>query len=203
MKKYFIYAIFSIIVILSGIFYILKESSFKYEDEIQFQTSSEKILETSNYSLMYVEVETTTLKMIKVYVCGAVNESKVIEIEEGKRIADALELAGGVSEEAELKDINLAAFLYDAQKIYVPKIGEVIDKIDFTEQNSSIGTFKININIASKSELMELDGIGEVTAQAIIDYRDKNGSFKSIEEIKNVSRIGEKSFEKIKDKITI
>lgn len=203
MKKYFVYAIFSIIVILSGIFYILKESSFKYEDEIQFQTSSEKILETSNYSLMQVEIESTTLKMIKVYVCGAVNESKVIEIEDGKRIADALELAGGLKEEAELRDINLAAFLYDAQKIYVPKIGEVIDKIDFTEQNSSGGTFKININIASKSELMELDGIGEVTAQAIIDYRDKNGNFKSIEEIKNVSRIGEKSFEKIKDKITI
>ena len=141
--------------------------------------------------------------MIMVYVCGAVNESKVVEIEEGKRIIDAVELAGGLKEDAELKEINLAAFLYDAQKIYIPKIGEVIDKIDFTEQNSSIGTFKININTASKSELMELEGIGEVTAQAIIDYREKNGRFKTIEEIKNVSRIGEKSFEKIKDKITI
>jgi len=199
LRKYINICIILIIVIASGSVYILKSKedleivTVQQETETEFQSFDEETKMTQE----------ETVYKIMVYVCGAVKQSKVVEIEEGKRVIDAIELAGGLSEEAEPENINLAAFLYDTQKIYVPKIGEVIDKNDFTEQNNSIEMSKIDLNKADKKELMNLNGVGEATAKAIIEYREKNGPFKSIEEIKNVSGIGEKSFEKIKDYIKV
>lgn len=151
-------------------------------------------------------VETITEEILdyKVYVCGSVNNPKVVTIKKGSRVAEAVELAGGVNDEADINSVNFAAFIEDGQKIYIPKEGETVDKIEFTEQNNSIETNSpININKADKSQLQLLPGIGETIAQYIIDYRMQNGNFKSIEEIKNVSKIGDKTFEKIKDRISV
>jgi len=152
------------------------------------------------------------LGTIKVYITGEIKESKVYELKEGSRVADLISEAGGLTENADISNLNLARRLKDGESVNVPsKVSQPLT--DFqqenfveersTPQNGKTKEGKININYATKSELMELPGIGEVKAQAIIDYREENGPFISIEDIKEVSGIGDKTFEKIKDKITV
>jgi len=127
-------------------------------------------------------------------------------------------MAGGALEDADLNLLNLAERIVDEQKIYIPKIGEEIDKTQIKVENrndnalsiepkaagsDTVQNSLININTASSEQLQSLPGIGKTIAQNIIDYRNTNGPFQSINEIKNVPRIGEKTFEKIKDKITV
>jgi len=105
-------------------------------------------------------------------------------------------------DDADLSDINLAEKLKDEQMIKVPKIGENdVSNDKFSSSNAPNGN--ININTATKEELDTLPGIGEVTAQRIIDFREQHGNFQRIEDIMNVSMIGPKLFEQIKDKITV
>lgn len=133
---------------------------------------------------------------IFVYVCGAVNCEGVYELPSGSRIYQAIEAAGGFCADADTKVINQAEILEDEERIYVPVIGEVVE----TESND---TGKININKASKDELMTLPGVGESRAESIIKFREKQGAFGSIEDIMQVSGIKEGLFEKIKDLITV
>lgn len=146
---------------------------------------------------------------IKIYVDvgGAVKNPGVYTFKQGDRVIDAINEAGGLRDNADVSSINLAKKLADEEKIYVPIKGEQLPQIiaqsGLGNNNGSTENDKININTASLQELDSLPGIGPVTAQRIIDYRNKNGPFKSIDEIKNVNRIGDKIFEQIKDKITI
>jgi len=146
--------------------------------------------------------------MIMVDIGGAVNDPMVAELEEGSRVEDAINAAGGVTEDADLTEINRAAFLEDGDKILIPEKQEVaLNDISNATDGSAKGSYtsysdgKININTAGSEELQMLDGVGPVTAEKIIDYRESNGRFKDIEDIKNVSGIGEKTFEKLKDDI--
>ena len=146
--------------------------------------------------------------MIMVDIGGAVNDPMVAELEEGSRVEDAINAAGGVTEDADLTEINRAAFLEDGDKILIPEKQEVaLNDISNATDGSVKGSYtsysdgKININTAGSEELQMLDGVGPVTAEKIIDYRESNGRFKDIEDIKNVSGIGEKTFEKLKDDI--
>lgn len=140
---------------------------------------------------------------IKVYIAGEVLKPGVIELDEGDRIEDALAVVGGVTAQANIKNINLAYEVSDGEKIYIPNISE--DEI--IEENSNnktdSGNGKVNINKANASDLTSIPGIGQATAEKIIDYRDKNGKFKTIDDIKNVSGIGNSKFEKIKDNISV
>ncbi|MGC9099977.1 MAG: helix-hairpin-helix domain-containing protein [Caldisericum sp.] len=138
---------------------------------------------------------------IKVYVTGEVKHPDVYELEENSIIKDAITLAGGVTENADLISINLAKKLTDGEEVIVPAKENSTSNSTVSASNAKTG--KININSATKEELMTLPGIGEVKANAIIDYRTKHGPFKSIHDIVNVSGIGEKTFEKIKDLITV
>lgn len=154
------------------------------------------------------EQEVSKEKVI-IHIAGAVNKEGILELEKGKRISDAIEMAGGLKENAELKNINLAYVLEDGEKIYIPIINEEID-ISMQKQQNTIEKStelnvnkKININTADKNELETITGIGEATAAKIIEYRKENGKFSSIEELKKVSGIGEKKFEKLKNEITI
>jgi len=151
-------------------------------------------------------------KKIVVYVTGAVKNPGVYTLEDGLRVKDAIDMAGGTLPEADLLRLNLAQKLNDEDKLYVPKIGEVPDGQPGQENPAGVGGTvgisspsdgKININNASISDLDTLPGIGPATAQKIIDYRTQNGPFKSIDDIKNVSGIGDKKFEEIKDKISV
>lgn len=146
---------------------------------------------------------------IMVHISGQVFNPGLIELKNGSRVIDAVNSAGGLKEEADLDRINLAKKLVDEQKIYIPKIGEEIDIVEeedgsseSTQENSGDSSNKININTGTKEELMSLPGIGEVLAERIIEYRESN-SFKSIEDIKNVSGIGDKKFESIEDMIIV
>lgn len=156
---------------------------------------------------------TTSLKQetipekIKVYVIGEVQRPGVVELEEGARIEEAIILAGGTTQYSDLSKINLAYRLEDGQKISVPSIKdnsneEVIENEEAVENDNSNNT-KININTGEISELTNLPGVGEALAQRIITYRKENGKFKNIEDLKNVSGIGDKKYESLKEYISV
>jgi len=130
---------------------------------------------------------------------GAVVHQGVYEINKLARVKDVIALAGGFTKEADQTKINLAAKVRDEMVIYVPQIGEEGAVL------TSGGTEgkKVNINQATVDELQTLQGIGPAKAAAIIAYREENGPFVKIEDLLNVSGIGEKSLEKIKEQITV
>ncbi|WP_318241039.1 ComEA family DNA-binding protein [Ureibacillus galli] len=146
---------------------------------------------------------------IFVDVKGAVKYPGVYKLTSEDRVIDAIDTAGGYTEEAETKAINHAQKLQDEMVIYVPKIGEVIENsfssgtATSVPQNSGNTTDKVNINSADEATLTTLPGIGPSKAQAIISYREENGPFQSIDELKNVSGIGDKTFEKLMDLIDV
>ena len=139
---------------------------------------------------------------IYVHICGAVINPGVYQVPAGTRVYQALELAGGSSDDAYLSGINLADKLADGQKVYIPSEGENAEGIISTD-SGDVQSVMININTASEAELMTLPGIGQSRAKDIINYRVKNGLFESIDDIMKVSCIKEAAFEKIKDLIKV
>ena len=152
-------------------------------------------------------------KKISIYISGAVNSPGVVELKSNDRLMEGVKLCDGLTDEADTNRINLAMKVKDEGHYIIPKEGEEIalnDSNENVENNNNDGNDntegdnkKININGASKEELDSLPGVGEVTAQKIIDYRDENKEFKSIDEIKNVKGIGENKFNDLKDYICI
>jgi len=151
-----------------------------------------------------------SIEKIPIYVCGEVVNPNVYYLYETDIIQQAIRAAGGFTVDANQDVWNLAMEIQKGMKIDVPKIGEQIDKMHNSYDNSISdidilnGTHSlVNINQANVQELTTLTGIGSVTAQNIITYRDTNGEFESLEDVKNVPRIGEVTFEKIKDHICL
>lgn len=149
-------------------------------------------------------------EMIIVHVCGKVRKEGVVTLPAGSRIYQAIEMAGGMTDEAASSCLNLAEVLIDGARVYVPGKEEA-EQGNFLpgDGGGTNSTFsgnkeeKVNINRASKEELMTLSGIGESRAEAILQYRTEHGTFASIEDLKNVSGIKDGIYEKIKDKITV
>jgi len=175
-----------------------------------FRKSPEIAFKLQDEPAIPVTAPVMEVEKIVVHVAGAVKNPGVYTLEEGKRVKDAIEIAGGHLPEADLLRLNLAQKLHDEDKLYVPKIGETPDQAESesTSYGATVGVSskddgKIDINTASEAELTQLPGIGSVTAQKIMDYRKANGLFKTIDDIKNVSGIGDKKFEQIKDKIKV
>lgn len=147
---------------------------------------------------------------IVVHITGEVENEGIIELEKGARISDAIEKAGGTTEEANIADVNLAYSLKDGQKIKIPNINEEDEQIikeeageDIIIEGDNKKEEKININTANQTELETLSGIGPSTALKIINYKKEHGKFNNIEEIKNVQGIGESKFENIKEYICV
>ena len=147
---------------------------------------------------------------IIVHITGEVANEGIIKIKKDSRLADVIEEAGGTTEEADLSKVNLAYQVKDGQKIYIPNIKDKeIQEYITEEAGDSIiieqkeSKSKVNINTATQTELETLSGIGPSTALKIINYREENGKFKKIEDIKNVPGIGEAKFENIKEEICI
>ena len=167
----------------------------------------------NNETNFNINNENPNINNIVIYICGAVKENKVVTLKENSRICDAIDAAGGLTSNADLTTINLAYILEDGEKIYIPKKGETIqtDSISSNSQNSSYSNYssssinnnKVNINKATQTELETIPGVGPSTALKIINYREENGKFKNIEDIKNVSGIGDTKYEKIKNYISI
>ncbi len=157
-------------------------------------------------------VENKQEEMIVVHIAGEVKKPGIVKIKEGARIADIIEEAGGLTENANIANINLAYIIEDGQKITIPSKDEKEEKENITtesgegiinEKQGISSQKQININKASKEQLCELQGIGESTAEKIITYRKENGNFKQVEDIKNVPGIGDAKYENIKDKISV
>lgn len=149
---------------------------------------------------------------IIVHIDGEVINPGLVYLPTDARIADAISAAGGVTELANISKVNLAYEVKDGQKIYIPSINDEGDEITYIQDtagyniiddSTSTQSSLVNINSATQAELETLPGIGSATATKIIDYRNKNGSFKKIEDIMNVSGIGEAKFNNIKDFICI
>lgn len=145
-------------------------------------------------------------KTIIVDIKGAVKNPKEYELPEGSRVRDLVNAAGGLDKDADENTVHFSKILRDEECIIVYKIGEQQNsgttEIE-TNPISSNNNIKININIATIEQLSTLYGIGEVKAKAIIEYREKNGGFKSIEELGNVDGIGSKTIDKLRDKVDI
>ncbi len=138
-------------------------------------------------------------KKITVHIKGQVNKPGIIVLNEGQRLHEAVELAGGALESADLNAINLAKLLKDGESIYIPTKGEFIENTLLHNKISG----KININSANKEQLTSLPGVGDTIADNIIKFRNSNNGFNSIEDLINVTGIGEKKFDKIKELIEI
>lgn len=132
--------------------------------------------------------------VLLIHVAGAVEKPGVYELSADSRINDALKKAG-LAADADVDQLNLAQRLTDGQKIVVPRAGEVVAEPANTVSLSGGSTAdKVSLNQASEAELVSLPGIGEVRAKAIIAYREENGGFKNVDELKNVSGIGDKTY---------
>ena len=204
----------SIIIIL--IFCILFAYIYKklYEtdniEQIESNIGNENIIKEMNEKIGI----TNTKEKVVIHVIGEVNNPGVVTLEEGSRIIDAINSAGGKTEEADLSKINLAYIVEDGTQIYIPRINEKLNnkEVISTEAGQSVIVesdtlekvdIKVNINTSNKEKLMTLPGVGETTAQKIIEYRAQNGKFKNVEDLKNVSGIGEAKYNSLKEKITV
>lgn len=192
----------ALMIIFIG-YYIIKKTEYYNYNELE-------VLEESDNSNNEEEIIN---REIIVHITGEVINEGIIKVEENSRIADVIEKAGGVTDEADLSVVNLAYLVRDGQKINIPNkndneeenvreyltenAGPNIVENDIKDEN------KININTATQTELEVLNGIGPSTALKIINYRNENGKFKKIEDIKEVPGIGESKFEGIKENICI
>ena len=175
-----------------------------YMDDIFVDTNEEVVFSNTDTveNILTNKDEKIDIPMIFVEIKGEVLKPDVYELQEGSIVKDLIEEAGGLTEEADISNINRAKKLQNHELIVIHNINDkdtapVLNEI-VIESNGLI-----NINLADINELQKITGIGQVKAESIIEYREKNGGFKSIDEVKNVDGIGEKTFEKIKEKITI
>ncbi|MCI7238357.1 MAG: helix-hairpin-helix domain-containing protein [Anaerococcus sp.] len=170
-------------------------SAFKRDEDL-------KIIAEDSVSEENLEEITKGDAERKVYITGQITNPGVYIIGDDDRLEDLITMAGGLTERANNKNLNLAIKLEDQMKIYIPDIDEDIIEEDLNLSESTTGGGLVNINTASKEELMELPNVGEKRAEAIINYREEN-RFEKIEDIKKVTGIGDKFFEALKDLITI
>lgn len=172
------------------------------KSEPQVMKHSEDSLESDEKQISSTAVpETDRVKEVYVYVTGKVKNPNVYRVPEDYRIYQVIELAGGFLEDAETRNINLADKIFDGMQITVYAVGEEAVQV-YGQDDGSLSSM-ININTASKEELMTLPGIGEAKAESIISFRNENGHFDSIEDIMKISGIKEGAFEKIKSYITV
>lgn len=139
-----------------------------------------------------------------VYICGAVNKPDVYEVTSDARIYEVVKKAGGFSKNADETAVNLAEKIYDGQQVYIPTKQEK-DKqnLSLQGQGNMEQSDKLDLNTATKEQLMTLSGVGEAKADAILEYRAEHGRFQSIEELKEIRGIKERVFQKMKDKIIV
>ena len=205
---------YKIIVICAGLglalggFFLIKPSSQTSVKETNLQT---EVAAVSKDSSAEKEVkkeekeESPEQDLITVDVKGAVKSPGIYDLPVGSRVHDAVQKAGGLTEEADSKSLNLAQKVSDEALVYVLSKGE-----EAASQQTASGTppstskdKKVNLNKASLEELKQVKGLGGKRAQDIIDHREANGKFKSVDELKKVSGIGAKTIEKLKDYVTV
>ena len=203
-KKYGKIVAAAVFLTVAGLYYgfvVRKEDLVRLENDghpIQsVWVESEVLSEVQNTPV--TESSTESIK-IYVHICGEVNNPGVYELAEGSRIFEAVEAAGGFTEEAAQASLNLAQVISDEEQIVILTQDEAAEKAR-QEREQAAGI--VNLNTASKEQLMSLPGIGESRAEDIIRYRKESGGFQNIEEIMSVPGIKESAYLKIKDSITV
>lgn len=207
-KEYKIIVICAVLGLALGAFFLLKPTSQTSVKETNLQaevaavskdSSSEKEIKKEE------KEESPEQDVITVDVKGAVKSPGIYDLPVGSRVHDAVQKAGGLTDEADSKSLNLAQKVSDEALVYVPTKGE-----EAASQQAASGTTpstskekKVNLNKASLEELKQVKGLGGKRAQDIIDHRETNGKFKSVDELKKVSGIGAKTIEKLKDYVTV
>ena len=207
-KEYKIIIICACLGLALGGFFLLKPSRSEPAKETNLQAEVAAISKDSSSEKEVKKEEkeeSPGQDLITGDVKGAVKSPGIYDLPVGSRVHDAVQKAGGLTEEADSKSLNLAQKVSDEALVYVPSKGE-----EATSQQTASGTTpssskekKVNLNKASLEELKQVKGLGGKRAQDIIDHREANGKFKSVDELKKVSGIGAKTIEKLKDYVTV
>ena len=203
-KEYKIIVICTGLGLLVGGFFLLKPAPQTPVKETNLQAEVAAVSKDSSIEKEEKE-EPVEQDLITIDVKGAVKSPGIYDLPVGSRVNDAVQKAGGLTEQADSKSLNLAQKVSDEALVYVPTKGE-----EAASQQTGSGTDsstskekKVNLNKASLEELKQVKGLGGKRAQDIIDHRESNGKFKSVDELKNVSGIGAKTIEKLKDYVTV
>ena len=199
------------VVVTIGIIYFI----YNKTGSTQISQVDDNILISTNSTKEGDEKESEDAEIIIIHITGAVNKPGIVRLREGARIEDAINEADGLTEDADISNVNLAYVLEDGIRIKIPSVLEtesldnevIMDSsgeniIEESEPISSVNK-TININKATETEFQSLPGIGAALATKIVEYREQNGKFSKIEDIKNVSGIGDSKYDKIKDLISI
>ncbi|MGQ5709111.1 helix-hairpin-helix domain-containing protein [Lactobacillus sp. PSON] len=215
-KQYFIIGI----VVVGILFWIKGENSAPVDNSNLLSEKTEQsknFSSTSNVSSSNTPSPTQSSTQSKTITCditGAIKHQGVYTLKNGARLQELIDAAGGAKQNAQLKAVNRAILLKDQDKIHIPYKGEKVDSVAANPSASSASSTsseggesnsgdKVNLNTASAQDLQKLNGIGQKKAEQIIAYRDQNGQFKKIEDLTQVSGIGEKTFAALKDQLTI
>lgn len=205
-------AICVIIVIGVATYFFMKNEQEEFIDFEDYETNVENIEKVVQNEIVEEKAK------IVVHISGQILNPGVISLDEGARLIDAINLSGGLTSKADISKVNLAYVLEDAQKIYIPSIDDKDETIYISKESGNTGIvtsgngqvttkkeekLMVNINTANEEQLEQLPGIGTSIATRIVNYRKENGKFNSIEDIKNVSGIGEAKFNNIKSYICV
>ncbi|HEW5713337.1 TPA: helix-hairpin-helix domain-containing protein [Streptococcus pneumoniae] len=204
-KEYKIIVICTGLGLLVGGFFLLKPAPQTPVKETNLQAEVAAVSKDLVSEKEVNKEEPLEQDLITVDVKGAVKSPGIYDLPVGSRVNDAVQKAGGLTEQADSKSLNLAQKVSDEALVYVPTKGE-----ESVSQQTGLGTAssiskekKVNLNKASLEELKQVKGLGGKRAQDIIDHREANGKFKSVDELKKVSGIGGKTIEKFKDYVTV
>lgn len=215
-KQYFIIG-----AVVLGLIFFFKKEDTKQDDSANLLSEKTEQSSNSSFSASNQSSSAQSVSQSKTVTCdisGAVKHQGVYTLKTGARIQELIEAAGGAKQNAQLKAVNRAVMLKDQDKIHIPYKGEKIEKASnfsstgagtTTANESTSGEStqnngeKVNLNTASAADLQKLNGIGQKKAEQIIAYREQNGQFKKIEDLMQVSGIGEKTFAALKDQLAL
>mgnify|MGYP002740064755 FL=1 len=207
-KEYKIIVICAGLGLVLGGFFLLKPVAQTPAKESNLQTevttvSKDSASEKEEKSQKSETEEVVEKDLITVDVKGAVKSPGIYDLPVGSRINDAVQKAGGLTDNADSKSINLAQRISDEALVYVPTKEEATSQEAHSNASNTKENKKVNLNKASLEELKQVKGLGAKRAQDIIDHRESNGKFKSVDELKKVSGIGAKTIEKLKEYVTV
>ena len=204
-KEYKIIVIYTGLGLFIGGFFLLKPAPQTPVKETNLQAEVAAVSMDSSTEKEVNKEEPLEQDLITVDVKGAVKSPGIYDLPVGSRVNDAVQKAGGLTEQADSKSLNLAQRVSDEALVYVPTKGEesASQQAGSGVHSSTSKDKKVNLNKASLEELKQVKGLGGKRAQDIIDHRETNGKFKSVDELKKVSGIGAKTIEKLKDYVTV
>ena len=204
-KEYKIIVICAILGLVLGGFFLLKPVAQTPAKETKLQTEVTTVSKDSTEEKedKNQKEEVVEQDLITVDVKGAVKSPGIYDLPVGSRINDAVQKAGGLTDNADSKSINLAQRISDEALVYIPTKEEATSQEAQSNASNTKENKKVNLNKASLEELKQVKGLGSKRAQDIIDHRESNGKFKSVDELKKVSGIGAKTIEKLKEYVTV